>query len=72
MNDGMTLIRSTRGMQARIAAHLGLSRSAIVKWRRVPAERVVDVEAITGIPRQHLRPDLFTRRADAPFLDDAA
>jgi DNA-binding transcriptional regulator YdaS (Cro superfamily) len=57
--DGMELIRSQRGMQAEIARGLGLSRAAITKWPRVPAERVVAVEKITGIPRQLLRPDLW-------------
>jgi DNA-binding transcriptional regulator YdaS (Cro superfamily) len=57
--DGMELIRSQRGMQAEIARGLGLSRAAITRWQRVPAERVVAVEKITGIPRQLLRPDLW-------------
>lgn len=55
----MELIRSQRGMQAEIARGLGLSRAAITRWQRVPAERVVAVEKITGIPRQLLRPDLW-------------
>ena len=33
-----------RGMMAEIARGLGLSRAAITKWPRVPAERVVAVE----------------------------
>jgi DNA-binding transcriptional regulator YdaS (Cro superfamily) len=58
--NGMDLIRSQRGMMAEIARGLGLSRAAITKWPRVPAERVVAVEKITGIPRQLLRPDLWS------------
>lgn len=38
---------------------LGLSRSAVSQWQRVPAERVLDVERITSIPREQLRPDVF-------------
>jgi DNA-binding transcriptional regulator YdaS (Cro superfamily) len=60
MDAGMALIRSQRGMQAEIARGLGLTRAAITKWQRVPAERVVAVEKITGIPRQLLRPDLWS------------
>jgi LmbE family N-acetylglucosaminyl deacetylase len=30
--------------------------------RKVPATRVLEVEAITGIPREILRPDVFGRR----------
>ena len=58
--DGMELIRSQRGMMAEIARGLGLSRAAITRWTKVPAERVVEVEKITSIPRQLLRPDLWS------------
>lgn len=36
-----------------------LSPQAISQWKRVPAERVLDVERITGVPRHELRPDLY-------------
>ena len=32
---------------------------AISQWDQVPAERVVEVERATGVPRERLRPDLF-------------
>ncbi len=38
---------------------LGLSRAAVSQWKRVPIERVNDVERLTGIPRSELRPDIF-------------
>jgi DNA-binding transcriptional regulator YdaS (Cro superfamily) len=47
-------------MMAEIARGLGLSRAAITRWTKVPAERVVEVEKITSIPRQLLRPDLWS------------
>lgn len=37
----------------------GISPQAISQWKRVPAERVVDVERVTGVPRHRLRPDIF-------------
>jgi DNA-binding transcriptional regulator YdaS (Cro superfamily) len=42
-----------------LAKALGITRSAIYGWRVVPAERVVEVERITGISRKRLRPDLY-------------
>lgn len=42
-----------------IAAQLGLTPQAVSLWKRVPAERVLDVERITGISRHVLRPDVF-------------
>lgn len=42
-----------------LADELGITNSAVWQWRRVPAERVIDVEKFTGIPRHELRPDLY-------------
>lgn len=36
-----------------------LTPQAISQWKRVPADRAIDVEAITGISRHDLRPDVF-------------
>ena len=59
--NGMELIRAEKGMQFRIARALGITRGAVAKWRRVPAERVLAVEAIAGISRHLLRPDIYPR-----------
>jgi DNA-binding transcriptional regulator YdaS (Cro superfamily) len=42
-----------------LAVLLGISTQAVGKWRRVPAERVIEVERVTGVPRTALRPDLY-------------
>jgi TorA maturation chaperone TorD len=39
----------------------------VSNWSRVPAERVLSVEAVTGVSRVELRPDLFGER---PALDE--
>lgn len=36
-----------------------ITPQAISQWKRVPAERVLDVERISGVPRHELRPDLY-------------
>jgi DNA-binding transcriptional regulator YdaS (Cro superfamily) len=41
-----------------VATSLGLNKATISRWKKVPPERVVDVERATGIPRHILRPDL--------------
>lgn len=44
-----------------------ISSQAIGQWRRVPAERVLEVEALTSISRYALRPDVYgARPADEP------
>lgn len=42
-----------------LARELGIKHTAMYSWTRIPAERVVDIERVTGIPRQRLRPDLY-------------
>ena len=38
-----------------------ITSQAISQWNRVPAERALDVERVTGVSRQDLRPDLWPR-----------
>lgn len=42
-----------------LARALGISQPAVSSWQRVPAERVLTVEALTRVPRSVLRPDLY-------------
>lgn len=59
----LALYRDLQGLsQDDLAAMFGLRGSGTIsKWekRRVPAERVLEVERKTGIPRHRLRPDLY-------------
>lgn len=52
------IAKSAGGVIA-LSIALGLSRSAVSQWKRVPIERIRDVERITGIPRHLLRPEVF-------------
>ena len=40
---------------------LGLSRGAVSQWEQIPIDRVAQVEKLTGVPREILRPDFFNR-----------
>lgn len=42
-----------------LARGLGVAQPTVSLWRRIPAERVLSVEVLTGIPRTVLRPDLY-------------
>jgi TorA maturation chaperone TorD len=53
---------------ASLARKLGIAQPSVSNWSRVPAERVVTVEALTGVSRSVLRPDLYT--GEATVLDD--
>lgn len=44
-----------------LAKALRINKSLPTRWsrKRVPAERVIEVEKATGIPRQEIRPDIY-------------
>lgn len=63
MSDFQSLIRTHPGARMRITRELNLSSGAVYQWKQVPAERVLDVERVTGITRYELRPDIY---GDAP------
>lgn len=56
---GVALILKVPRMVAKLARDMNISRAAVYAWKVVPAERVVDVERYSGIPRELLRPDLY-------------
>jgi TorA maturation chaperone TorD len=47
------------GSVTELARRLGISQPSVSNWERVPSERLLSVEAATGIGRDVLRPDLF-------------
>jgi DNA-binding transcriptional regulator YdaS (Cro superfamily) len=61
MDDASPLSRAVRaaGGPSALGAHLGISPQAISQWQRVPAERVLAVEGVSGVPAHELRPDLY-------------
>jgi DNA-binding transcriptional regulator YdaS (Cro superfamily) len=59
MIDIQSVFSGERGLRLRVAKTLKITHGAVSQWRRVPVERVLDVEKITGIPRHVLRPDIY-------------
>jgi TorA maturation chaperone TorD len=53
-----------------LARGLGITQPSVSSWRRIPAERVLDVEALTGISRSILRPDIYPQQASAAEPDE--
>jgi TorA maturation chaperone TorD len=51
-------IRAAGGIGA-LARKIGISQPSVSNWARIPAERVLSVEAVTGVSRTILRPDLY-------------
>ena len=48
------------GGVAELARKIGIAQPSVSNWNRVPAQRVIAVEAVTGVSRKLLRPDLYS------------
>lgn len=42
-----------------LARKLGIRHASMYSWKKVPAERVLMIEKITGVSRHEIRPDIF-------------
>lgn len=58
-----TAIKAAGGIRA-LAAIVGIQPSAVMKWRRIPADRIIQIEVMLHIDRKVLRPDLYRHRED--------
>ena len=57
-------IRAVGGV-GELARRVGISQPSVSNWDKVPAERVLSVEAATGVARAVLRPDLYARETSS-------
>ena len=60
---GLNLAVDAAGGVAQLARKIGIAQPSISNWTRVPAERVIAIEAATGVSRKLLRPDLYSELA---------
>src|ERR1043165_8129450 len=68
-DQGLQAAMEAVGGVSELARRVGISQPSVSNWDKVPAERVVAVEAATGIPRVRLRPDLY-REQPAVNVDE--
>lgn len=59
LDDGVRVMIKAAGGHRKLGRLLGISYQAIVQWTKVPADRLLDIEVLLGIPRERLRPDLY-------------
>jgi len=62
-------IRAAGGV-GQLARQIGISQPSVSNWIHVPAERVISVEAVTGVDRAVLRPDLYGPKKMAGDIDE--
>ncbi len=68
-DQGLLLAIEGAGSIGKLARGLGISQPAVSAWTRIPADRVVAIEAFTGISRHLLRPDLYDQAALTSAID---
>ena len=61
---GLELAIKAAGGVGSLARGLGIAQPSVSAWSRIPAERVVAIEALTQVNRFVLRPDLYGSTED--------
>lgn len=69
-DEGLRLAIEAAGGVGALARGLGIRQPSVSSWTRVPVERIGAVEALTGVARERLRPDLYDASQAAAPLDD--
>jgi TorA maturation chaperone TorD/DNA-binding transcriptional regulator YdaS (Cro superfamily) len=69
-DDGLNQAIKAVGGVSELARKLGISQPSISNWTRVPAERVISVESLTGVSRVVLRPDLYSEGKAGGDVDE--
>src|SRR5664279_2822496 len=69
-DPGLSEAIRTAGGVGELARQVGISQPSVSNWVRIPAERVVSVEAVTGVDREILRPDLYGEKKMAGDIDE--
>ena len=56
--EGFALLL-TKVSKAQIAAHLGIRKQNLTRWRAVPPKYVAQLSELTGLPREYILPSVF-------------
>jgi len=62
METGLDKAIKQAGSIRALGRMLGITHAAIRQWNgEIPAKHLINIERLTGVPREELRPDLYRR-----------
>ena len=62
LDPGLRAAVKAVGTMSELAERLKIAPQAISQWDVIPIHRVLEVERVTKVTRERLRPDMFKRR----------
>ena len=71
-DEGLQLAIEAAGGVGALARGLGIRQPSVSSWAKVPSDRVLAIETLTGVDRDKLRPDLYGDAAKPIDEIDAA
>jgi DNA-binding transcriptional regulator YdaS (Cro superfamily) len=62
LDPGLRAAVKAVGSMTELAELIDIAPQAISQWDVIPIQRVLEIERLTGVDRERLRPDMFRRR----------
>jgi DNA-binding transcriptional regulator YdaS (Cro superfamily) len=61
-SEGLQRAIAAAGGIRKLARLLKIQHNSVMQWKDVPTHRILQIETVTKIPREKLRPDLYERK----------
>lgn len=69
--EGLQKAIDAAGGIGALARGLGIKQPSVSSWAKVPSDRVLAIEALTGVSREDLRPDLYAAQQPVDDVEAA-
>ena len=56
---GLRRAAKAAGSKSALARLIKITPQAMTRWTRIPRKRIVEIERVTGVPREKLAPELY-------------